>query len=122
MAPNQAQNWDLVTSTTALNFESGLFNIDTTNSRIGIGTTAPGHKLDVSGDINVSSVYRIGGTTVLSHSSSGENCIMGLDAGSTAPHQSYTINIGHGSINLNSTNADQNTCRSMGGQSVTSGK
>jgi hypothetical protein len=36
-------------STTSLNIESGLFNIDTSNSRVGIGTTAPTTKLQIVG-------------------------------------------------------------------------
>ncbi|MEK6654904.1 MAG: hypothetical protein AABY92_07145, partial [Thermodesulfobacteriota bacterium] len=35
------------TSTTSLNIESGLLNLDTTNSRVGIGTTGPDSPLDV---------------------------------------------------------------------------
>ena len=43
----QAQTWNLATSTSALNIASGLLNIDTTNSRIGIGTTTPAALLSV---------------------------------------------------------------------------
>ncbi len=43
----QAQAWTLPTSTTALNVQSGLMNFDTTNSRVGIGSTGPDAKLDV---------------------------------------------------------------------------
>ena len=53
-SPNQT-NWDLTNSATALNIESGLFNLDTTSSRVGIGTTAPSYKLDVNGDVRVAS-------------------------------------------------------------------
>ncbi len=62
---NQAQAWDLAnSSTTSLNFESGLFNIDTANSRIGIGTSAPNAKLDVVGEASISGTLTLGnGTT-----------------------------------------------------------
>ncbi len=45
----QAQNWSLVSggSATALNIENGLMNFDTTNSRVGIGTTSPHAKFEV---------------------------------------------------------------------------
>lgn len=45
-----AETIDLAnSSTTALKIESGLLNLDTQNTRVGIGTTAPGAMLDVSG-------------------------------------------------------------------------
>ncbi len=36
----------------------------TSNGNVGIGTTGPNYKLDVAGDINTSSCFRIGATTV----------------------------------------------------------
>jgi hypothetical protein len=36
------------------------------DGKVGIGTTSPAAKLDVSGDINADSLYKIGGNTVLS--------------------------------------------------------
>jgi hypothetical protein len=56
-------------STTAFQIQnaagsSNLFNADTANTRIGIGTAAPGYTLDVNGDVNTSGVYRINGVTV----------------------------------------------------------
>jgi hypothetical protein len=43
-----------------------VFNADTTNSRVGIGTAAPAYKLDVAGDVNIStgSAYKINGTNI----------------------------------------------------------
>jgi len=52
---SQAQTWDLATSTSALNFSSYLLNLDTTNSRIGIGVSNPQNKLDVSGNMVIGS-------------------------------------------------------------------
>jgi len=48
LSSSAAQTWALATSTSALNIQSGLLNLDTTNSRIGIGTTSPGRKLVVN--------------------------------------------------------------------------
>lgn len=56
---------------------SNLFNADTTNSRIGIGTAAPGYALDVNGDINTAGVYRINGVTVCS----GTSCAAAAGSG-----------------------------------------
>jgi len=55
-----ASSFDLATSQTALNIENGLLNVDTTNSRIGIGTTAPGYLLDVAGDARFTGQVRMG--------------------------------------------------------------
>ena len=60
-----------VDSTTAIQLDNAagtpVINVNTTNSRVGINNvTAPGYALDVSGDTNVSGVYRIGTTQILS--------------------------------------------------------
>jgi hypothetical protein len=71
---NQASNFDLVNTTVnALNIEGGLLSFDTQNGYIGIGTTSPGAKLDVAGNILVNNggsidtraagTLTIGGTT-----------------------------------------------------------
>jgi len=51
-----------------------------TDGNIGIGTSSPAAKLDVSGDISASSVYQIGGNTVLSIAGIG-NTFSGSQAG-----------------------------------------
>ena len=58
-------------STTAIQLGNAagtpVINVNTTSSRVGINNvTAPGYALDVSGDTNVSGVYRIGNTQILS--------------------------------------------------------
>jgi hypothetical protein len=40
------------------------FNVDSFNGRVGIGNAAPAYVLDVTGDVNTSTVYRIGGTQI----------------------------------------------------------
>jgi hypothetical protein len=47
---------------------------------VGIGTSSPAAKLDVSGDISAASVYKIGGSTVLSVQGTG-NTLVGVGAG-----------------------------------------
>ena len=60
-----ATTWDLVNSqTSALNIESGLLNLDTSNSRVGIGNTIPNNTLDVSGNANVSGILHASGVNV----------------------------------------------------------
>ena len=44
------------------------FFINRATGDVGIGTTSPGYKLDVSGDINFSNTLKFAGTTVLSNS------------------------------------------------------
>jgi len=58
---SQAQNWSLASSTTALNL-GGLLNLDTTNQRVGVGTTAPDYTLDVDGDLNFTGALRAAGS------------------------------------------------------------
>ena len=52
----QSQAWVLATGTSALNFTNpagtSLLNIDSTNGRVGIGTTGPGAKLQVFGAVS----------------------------------------------------------------------
>ena len=61
-------------TTDALQFKGAtgavVLNINTVNDRVGVGVTSPGFKLDVSGDVNVStgSTFKINGTTILSAS------------------------------------------------------
>lgn len=54
--------------------------IDPTNNNFGIGTLAPGAKLDVAGSINASTQYNIGGTRILGNPGS-LNLFAGANAG-----------------------------------------
>ncbi|MEY4616578.1 MAG: hypothetical protein RJB66_1538 [Pseudomonadota bacterium] len=56
----------VLNSHTAGGSVGGLFikRVDNGFSRVGIGTTSPNYRLDVAGDINTSSCFRIGATTV----------------------------------------------------------
>lgn len=64
-------------STTAFQVQNAagsakIFNIDTSNGRVGIGTDAPSYSLDVQGgDINTSANIRTGGTTRIDASGNG---------------------------------------------------
>jgi len=50
------------------------------DANVGIGTTSPGEKLDVDGNININSVYKIAGDTVLSNPRTN-NIFVGVGAG-----------------------------------------
>jgi hypothetical protein len=50
------------------------------SGNVGVGTTSPSAKLDVDGDINISSAYKIGGSTVLSVTDPN-NTFVGVGAG-----------------------------------------
>ncbi|MBI4101144.1 hypothetical protein HY441_01555, partial [Candidatus Microgenomates bacterium] len=43
---------------------AAVFDVDTTNSRVGLLNTAPSFTLDVGGDVNTTTQYRIGGVTI----------------------------------------------------------
>lgn len=52
-----------------------------TSGNIGVGTTVPTHKLDVTGNINTSTEYRLGGQAVLRSSAASANLFVGVNAG-----------------------------------------
>jgi hypothetical protein len=54
--------------------------IVTNIGRVGIGTTTPGNKLDVAGDVNTSTQYNIGGNRILSNAGT-QNLFAGVGAG-----------------------------------------
>ena len=89
----------LNTSTTAFNINN-LFDVDSSNSRVGIGTTAPGFKLDVAGDINAStgSAFKIAGTNVLTANALGTG-VTSSSLVSVGALTSGSITTGFGSIN-----------------------
>ncbi|MFC1683359.1 hypothetical protein ACFL0G_04050 [Candidatus Zixiibacteriota bacterium] len=70
-------------TTDDLRFYQGGDKMTLQNStgNVGIGTTSPGSKLDVSGDVNTDSLYKIDGSSVLSVSSIKRNTLVGIDAG-----------------------------------------
>jgi hypothetical protein len=49
LTSSAAQTWALATGTNALNIASNLLNLDTTNSRVGVGTASPTGRLHVVG-------------------------------------------------------------------------
>ncbi|MCK4597097.1 hypothetical protein KAU04_03625, partial [bacterium] len=54
---------------------------DFSTGKVGIGTLSPMAKLDVSGDVNTDSFYKIGGNTVLSVQGIDNNIFVGVGAG-----------------------------------------
>ncbi len=83
---NNQPGWSVAT-TTGGQFQ--IFNdalvsnavwIDPANNNVGIGTIAPGSKLDVAGSINTASQYNIGGSRILSNPGS-INLFAGVNAG-----------------------------------------
>jgi len=70
---NSTPNLDLKNSTVgALNIETNLMSFDTQNSRVGIGTTTPGAKLDVNGDVDVTGTVSIFNATSSISNTSGD--------------------------------------------------
>src|SRR3989344_3478586 len=64
-----------------LTVDTNTFYVDSTNNRVGIGTTSPGYTLDVNGSVNIGGGLTIGGSSL-----SGAN----LEVGGTAS-ASYLI-------------------------------
>jgi len=56
--------------------------LQTSTDSVGIGTTSPAAKLDVNGDVNTGTSYKIGGNRVLSNPGT-ENIFLGVNAGAT---------------------------------------
>jgi hypothetical protein len=77
---------------------------------VGVGTTNPAAKLDVSGSMNVSQTYQIGGQSILNPGSSGDqNLFVGLGAGAdnlTGQGQ-YNVFAGYGA-GMSNTSGNQN--------------
>ena len=72
---------------------------DATNHRLGIGTVAPGEKLDVNGNINIPvttslvGIIKQGGSTLL-HTYGTSNTFMGVGAGNFTTTGGYSVGIG----------------------------
>jgi len=78
-----------------------VLDVDTQNSRVGIGNNAPSYTLDVTGDINSSTALRIAGTSVCD-TVGGTGCTAKSGSGfyihnQVTPIQSANINIASGS-------------------------
>lgn len=91
-----------VNSTTAFQIQNAgggmtVLGADTTNGRIGIGTNAPAYTLDVAGDVNTSTVYKIGGTTICTSSgctvASGSSFYVQLQGSTPGTAQTGNFNI-----------------------------
>lgn len=97
---NNQPGWSVATANTG-HFQiyndaigQNAFWIDKTSNDVGIGTIAPGAKLDVAGNINTSTQYNLGGIRVLA-APAGQNLFAGLNAGrdNTGGANSF---VGHG--------------------------
>ncbi len=99
--------WTFPASTSALNIASGLLNIDTINSRIGVGTASPAQALDVAGTGRFSTglitpkLYPDvdSATAVQINKADGTTNVVNIDTsngrvgiGTTAPSSPLTIN------------------------------
>ncbi len=84
-----------------------VVRLETDTDSVGIGTATPATKLDVSGDININSVYRIGGNAVLSTPDTG-NVFVGVGAGENSSTSCWNTFVGAYSGHDN-TFTDENT-------------
>jgi hypothetical protein len=65
------------------NSSKTIFDVDTTNGRVGINTTSPGSALDVQGDFNFSGYLLQAGQVVLNTTTATNNIFLGSGAGNT---------------------------------------
>jgi hypothetical protein len=110
----------LSSSPSAFNVNSGLFNIDTQNSRIGIGTTTPGQTMDINGTVK-SSGFILGTLNGIMKAASG---VLGLATGGTdfenpltfnypLSRSSNTIGLNYNATNLQLTSNALNTIQDI---------
>lgn len=92
--------WQSAPSTGGWADDGNVVRLATSSDSVGIGTSAPVAKLDVVGDVNINSVYRIGGNRVLSDSGS-QNIMLGAGAG-TGTTGSYGTFVGYNAGSGNS--------------------
>ncbi len=76
-----------------------VVRLTTSTDSVGIGTTSPTAKLDINGDININSDYKIGGNTVVSVSGTA-NILAGVGAGENNTG-SYATCVGYQAGNTN---------------------
>ncbi|MDO8604042.1 MAG: tail fiber domain-containing protein [bacterium] len=111
-------NYLTATSTTATSTFAGGFAVETngfvydySSNNVGIGTTIPGYKLDVSGFINTDqySGYKQAGNTILYASSTNFSTLAGIGAGAALLSDgSQNTAIGYQALNV-ATSSDFNT-------------
>lgn len=98
LSSSAAQTWTLATGTSALNIASNLLNLDTTNSRVGIGTASPAFKLHVEGTSTngVLEVARVSNA----NAGSGATAELGFRTGATDTQRAY-VSCGYGPSDYN---------------------
>src|SRR5439155_8422759 len=90
------------------------------DGNVRIGTTAPGAKLDVAGDINTSTQYIIGGNRVLSIQGS-DNLFAGVDAGKNNTFGIFNSFFGPRAGNRNVTGSENSFFGTSAGFNTTTG-
>jgi len=96
----------------------GMFVDDAGN--VGIGMKSPSSKLDVNGDININSAYKIAGDTVLS-TSGVENTFVGVGAGYSNTTGTWNTFLGESAGYSNTTGYDNTFLGDRAGYSNTTG-
>lgn len=100
-----AANAIVIDESSNVNFDSGTLFVDAANNRVGVGTTSPGEKLDVAGNIAADTAFLV-------------NNVHALTAVTTAG-QTRTLDLSNGMVQTIS--ANQNFTLSFAGPSGKAG-